>query len=219
MWGPTFCVELQFLMLMGFWLVTTSPRLEQQKPRLVFDEYHAFRRRRGFDAKRPLAHANQPVDEFMGLLAAFREDFQRRVAPMILADVEEDVRRKFPLATTHIDLADDSARHSLRVSMGEHRISIEWAPAGGFRVARVPTNDEPSHVLDPEQAVQRVGVLLRRVGVKANLTAAERERFCNFEAPAIEADAPDVLASSTDMSNEQPVAGIRPSPAARTAGS
>ena len=88
MWGPNLCVELQFLMVLEFWLVTTSPVLEHKKPRLVRDEYRAFCKQQGIDSKSPLAAANLSIDEFKRTLRAFREDFVKRVEPMILEDFE-----------------------------------------------------------------------------------------------------------------------------------
>lgn len=218
MWGPTLCVELQFLMLMEFWLVTTSPKLGHKHPRLVLEEFHAFRRRRGFDIKKPLADANQPIDEFKQFLRAFREDFLKRVAPMILVDFEGDVRDKFPLATTDVATGhDDAAQLRLDVRMGERSITVEWDPSLGFCVSRLPTQaQERSHVMDSQQALQRVGILLRRVV----LTATERDQLRKLDAPMDPelADAPDELGSSgNDELTEQFVAGVRPVPPPRRA--
>lgn len=81
MWGPSLSVELQYLMLMEFWLVTTRPDLESQNPRLVLDEFHAFCKRAGHRANIPLAEHNMEPEEFRRLLLLFREEFSKRVTP------------------------------------------------------------------------------------------------------------------------------------------
>lgn len=198
MWGPTLCVELQFLMLMEFWLMTTSPKLGHRHPRLVLEEFHAFRKRHGFDVKKPLADANHPIDKFKQFLRAFREDFLKRVAPMILEDFKGDVRDRFPLATTSVATGhDDTARLHLDIKMGERSLVVEWDPLLGFCVNRLSAQaqeQEPSRVMDPQQALQRVAVLLRG----AVLTKAERDCLGNLDTamdPEL-AGAPDELDST-----------------------
>lgn len=196
MWGPNLCVELQFLMLMDFWVVVTSPRLGRERPRLVLDEYHAFRRREGLDAKRPVADTTSPP-RFTKLLEAFRAEFMTRVAPTVLAAFERDVGERFPLATTRIGASpENAARSSLFIQMADRAISVEWTSELGFNVTRASSihSGESTRVTDSQHALQRIAVLLRGV---VSLTVEEGDRFRTLALPAdLElTEAPDEVSS------------------------
>lgn len=82
MWGPNLCVELQYLMLMDFWLFQVRLDLEQQNPRLVRDEFCLFCKRKGYPGNFPLADAVANVDDFKQALQSFRDEFVKRIVPV-----------------------------------------------------------------------------------------------------------------------------------------
>lgn len=75
MWGTNLCVELQYLLLMELWLVSTRPDLEGQNPRWVQDEFRNFCRRAGYQTNIPLSDNNIEAEQFKSLLREFRAHF------------------------------------------------------------------------------------------------------------------------------------------------
>lgn len=81
MWGPNLSVELQYLLLLEFWYVTTRPDLERRNPRYVVDKYHAFLRANGHLASRPLSETLGSTEEFVRVLKRFRDQFLAEMQP------------------------------------------------------------------------------------------------------------------------------------------
>lgn len=81
MWGDSICVELQYLLLIEFWLVNTRPELEQKNPRIVRDEFQRFCRRAGYNDRIPLADNKIPPATFQRLLLEFKDSFSKRMTP------------------------------------------------------------------------------------------------------------------------------------------
>ena len=122
MWGTNLCVELQYLMLMEFWLVSTRPDLEIQNPRFVLDEFHKFCKRAGYPANIPLSDNSIEQDEFKRLLRDFREHFSKRIPP--LSPFEEhdltvayNLKKDLPLSESIVSQGLGNIRRVLRAAM------------------------------------------------------------------------------------------------------